>query len=143
MAIKQVSVFVENKKGALADALRSLSDAGIGLRALSIADTNDFGILRVITDDNAKAMLVLSEHGYVCSTTDVVAAAADDKPGGLATLLTLLSDNGIDVEYVYAFVAEAKSHACVVLRVKDNAAAEAVLAKAGVSLITEADIAKL
>ena len=143
MAIKQVSVFVENKKGALADALRALSEAGVGLRALSIADTNDFGILRVIADDNAKAMLVLSEHGYVCSATEVVAAAADDKPGGLAALLTLLSDSGIDVEYVYAFVAQAKSHACVVLRVKDNAAAEAALTKAGVSLITEADIAKI
>ena len=140
MAIRQVSVFVENRKGALADALRTLSDAGIGLRALSIADTRDFGILRIITDDNRKAAMALSEADYICSATEVVAAAADDKPGGLAALLTILSDAGIDVEYVYAFVAEAKKHACVVLRVNDNEAAGAVLKKAGISLITEEDI---
>lgn len=143
MAIRQVSVFVENRKGALADALRTLSSAGVGLRALSIADTRDFGILRIITDDNRKAALTLSEQGYLCNVTEVVAAAADDKPGGLATLLTTLSDGGIDVEYVYAFVAEAKKHAWVVLRVNDNNAAEALLKAAGVHLLSEEDIEKL
>ena len=79
MAIRQVSVFVENRKGALADVLRSLSAEGVGLRALSIADTRDFGILRIITDDNRRAAEILSEQGAVCSVTEVVAAAADDK----------------------------------------------------------------
>lgn len=143
MAIRQVSVFIENRKGALADALRTLSDAQVGLRALSIADTRDFGILRIITDDNRKAALVLSEQGYICNVTDVVAAAADDRPGGLCDLLTLLSDGGVDVEYLYAFVAEAKKHAWVVLRVGDNAAAEAVLKDAGVHVLTDEDVAKL
>lgn len=143
MAIRQVSVFVENKKGALADALRTLAGAGVGLRALSIADTSDFGILRIITDDNRKAAFALSENGYICSVTEIVAACADDRPGGLASLLTLLSDAGIDVEYVYAFVAQAKAHAWVVLRVDDNAAAERVLRAAGVTLVSEDDIAAL
>ncbi len=143
MAIRQVSVFVENRKGALADMLRALSAEGVGLRALSIADTRDFGILRIIADDNRKAAMVLSEAGYICSATEVVAAAADDKPGGLAALLTILSDGGVDVEYVYAFVAETKKHAWVVLRVSDNAAAEALLKDAGVHLLSEEDIGKL
>ena len=140
MAIRQVSVFVENQKGALADALRKLSEAGVGLRALSIADTSDFGILRIITDDNRRAAFVLSEAGYICSATEVVAACADDKPGGLASLLTILSDAGVNVEYVYAFVAPSGNHAWVVLRVGDNAVAERILRAAGVTLVSEDEI---
>jgi len=143
MAIRQVSVFIENQKGALANALHSLSDAGIELRALSIADTSDFGILRVITNDNSKAAFALSEAGYVCSVTEVVAACADDRPGGLASLLTILSEAGIDVEYVYAFVAQTGKHAWVVLRVSDNAAAERVLRASGVTLVSEDEVASL
>jgi len=142
MAIRQVSVFVENQKGALANALRAISEKGIELRALSIADTSDFGILRVITDDNSKAAFSLSEAGYVCSVTEVVAACADDKPGGLAALLTILSDAGIDVEYVYAFVAQTGKHAWVVLRVSSNAEAERVLRAAGVTLVSEEEISR-
>ena len=141
MAIRQVSVLIENRKGALADPLRVLSDAGIGLRALSIADTSDFGILRIITDDNTKAAYQLCEQGYVCSVTDVVAACADDKPGGLATLLTILSDAGVDVEYVYAFVAKTGNHAWVVMRVNNNAEAERILSENNITLVSEADIA--
>ncbi len=143
MSIRQVSVFVENQKGALAGVLHAISAADIELRALSIADTSDFGILRVITNDNTRAALALSENGYVCSVTDVVAACADDKPGGLAALLTILSEAGIDVEYVYAFVAQTGKHAWVVLRVSDNTAAEKVLADAGVTLLAEGDVAKI
>ena len=141
MAIRQVSVFIENQKGALANALHALSDAGIELRALSIADTSDFGILRVITNDNSKAAFALSEAGYVCSVTEVVAACADDKPGGLADLLTILSEQGVDVEYVYAFVAKTGNHAWVVMRVNDNAAAERILRASNITLVSEADIA--
>lgn len=140
MAIRQVSVFIENRKGALADPLRVLSEAGIGLRALSIADTSDFGILRIITDDNTKAAFLLSEHDYICSVTEVVAACADDKPGGLATLLTTLSDEGVDVEYVYAFVAKTGNHAWVVMRVNNNAEAERLLRENNITLVSEADI---
>ncbi|MBE6560297.1 MAG: hypothetical protein E7662_04160 [Ruminococcaceae bacterium] len=143
MSIRQLSVFVENQKGALAGVLHTISDAGIELRALSIADTSDFGILRVITSDNSRAALALSENGAVCSVTDVVAACADDKPGGLAALLTILSEAGIDVEYVYAFVAQTGKHAWVVLRVSDNAAAEKVLTDAGITLLNDADVANI
>lgn len=143
MAIRQVSVFVENQKGALANALRAISAAGIELRALSIADTSDFGILRVITGDNTKAAYALSEAGYICSVTEVVAACADDRPGGMAALLTILSEAGIDVEYVYAFVAQKGQHAWVVFRVSDNAAAERVLRAAGVTLVSEDEVAEL
>ncbi len=143
MAIRQVSVFIENRKGALSDALRILSGGEVGLRALSIADTRDFGILRMITDDNRKAAELLSGEGYICNVTDVVAAAADDRPGGLCDLLTLLSDGSVDVEYLYAFVAEAKKHAWVVLRVSDNEKAEALLRASGVHVLTDEDVAKL
>ena len=141
MAIRQVSVLIENRIGALAYPLRALSEAGIGLRALSIADTSDFGILRIITDDNTKAAFVLSEHGYVCSVTEVVAACADDKSGGLADLLTILSEQGVDVEYVYAFVAKTGNHAWVVMRVNDNAAAERILRASNITLVSVAVIA--
>ena len=143
MSIRQLSVFVENQKGALAGVLHTISSAGIELRALSIADTSDFGILRVITSDNTRAALALSESGAVCSVTDVVAASADDKPGGLAALLTILSEAGIDVEYVYAFVAQTGKHAWVVLRVSDNTAAEKVLAEAGITLLNDGDVANI
>ena len=143
MSIRQVSVFIENRKGALADALRALSDADIGLRALSIADTSDFGILRLITDNNRKAAYVLSEAGYICSATDIVAACADDKPGGMVSILSILSDAGIDVEYVYAFVAQTRHHAWVAMRVADNEAAERVLRGAGITLVSEDDVSAL
>lgn len=143
MAIRQISVFIENRKGALADALRTLSDAGIGLRALSIADTSDFGILRLITDDNRRAAYALSEAGYICSATDIVAACADDKPGGMTALLTVLSDAGVDVEYVYAFVAQTGRHAWVAMRVREPEEAERILRDAGVTLVSEADVASL
>lgn len=143
MAIRQISVFIENRKGALADALRTVSDAGVGLRALSIADTSDFGILRIITDDNRRAAFALSAAGYICSATEIVAARADDKPGGMAALLTVLSDAGIDVEYVYAFVAETGHHAWVAMRVNQNEEAERILRDAGVTLVSEADVAAL
>ena len=139
--LKQLTVFVENRQGALVDITDILAKNGVNIRALSIADTSDFGILRIITDDNTKAAFVLSEHGYICSVTDVVAACADDKPGGLATLLAILSDAGVDVEYVYAFVAKTGNHAWVVLRVNDNAEAERILRENNITLVSEADIA--
>lgn len=143
MAIKQMSVFVDNRKGALAGMLKLLADNHIDLRALSIADTADFGILRFIADDNKKAAEILAADGHICAQTDVVAACLNDQPGALAAQLAVLADANIDVEYLYAFVTTATNQACVVLRVADNAAAEAALTAAGVQLLTEADIAAL
>lgn len=143
MAIRQVSVFLENRPGKLAETLKTLSDAKVELRALSIADTTDFGILRFISDDNRKAAYALSEKGHICSVTDVVAACADDKPGGMATIIEILAAANINVEYVYAFVAPNKDHAWVVLRVNDNEKAEKTLTDAGVTLLTSEDVADI
>ena len=140
MSIRQLSVFVENQKGALAGVLHTISSAGIELRALSIADTSDFGILRVITSDNTRAALALSESGAVCSVTDVVAASADDKPGGLAALLTILSEAGIDVEYVYAFVSRTSGSAYVVIRVADNDATVEILKNNGITVAAPEEV---
>ncbi len=143
MAIQQISVFVQNEKGALNDVLRVLADANVEIRALSIADTKDFGILRLITDNNAKAELALAENHYVSTETAVIGAEVADRPGGLSALINTLAEKDIEVEYLYAFVASSKEHAYVVLRVNDNVAAEAVLLENGIELLTEDDIANI
>lgn len=143
MAVKQLSVFVQNKKGALAEVLKTIADANVEIRALSIADTNDFGILRVITDNNEKATLCLAEHHFVSSVTEVVAARIDDRPGGLAAAVDALQTADINVEYVYAFVAQTKNHACVVFRVDNNALAEKTLVSNGFELISQEEITSL
>lgn len=142
MAVKQISVFVQNEKGALAEVLKEIAAGGIELRALSIADTNDFGILRIITNDEAKTEKLLKDSGYICNVTNVVAACVDDKPGALAKEMAVLTEAGVEVEYLYAFVT-AGNEACVVLRVNDTKLAEDTLASAGVKLMQEQDIAKM
>jgi hypothetical protein len=136
MTIEQLSVFVENKQGKLAEVLELLGGAGIDLRALSIADTKDFGILRIIVDKPADAMKVLTDEGFLAKSNEVIPVAVGDKPGGLAAVLRLLSDGGINVEYTYAFVSHERGRAYVVLRVDDNAAAEKLLSAAGLSMLT-------
>ena len=140
MAIRQISMFVENKKGALAHVLKQFSDNGIGLRAMTIADTRDFGILRVIVDDIEGAEKALRDAEIVYSVNEVIAAEAADVPGGLASVLNILMDEGIDIEYTYAFVVESGDRACAILRVSDVVAGEEVLSKAGVPLVTEDEI---
>lgn len=143
MAIKQISVFVQNQKGALTNVLKIIAENKIEIRALSIADTSDFGILRFITEESEKATLALSENHFISSITEVVGAKVSDKPGGLAEVVELLAHNNIDVEYLYAFVTHSGHQACVVFRVNDNELAEKVLKSAGVELINKEDIAKL
>ena len=140
--VKQISVFVQNEKGALVGVLDTLAAAHIEIRALSIADTKDFGILRMITANNDKAALALAEAGFISTITDVVAVCTSDKPGGLAAEIKVLSDAGINLEYLYAFVAKSGEEAYVVLRVDDNEGAEAALKTAGVTLLSCDDIAK-
>ena len=140
MAIQQISVFVGNQPGALAQTLRDLADGGVDLRALSIADTADFGILRFIADHNDRAVEILQKNGMICTKTPVVAAYVPDQPGGLAKELTLLAEAGINVEYIYAFVTTGGKAACVVLRVSNPDAAEAVLRRNNVRIATESEI---
>lgn len=143
MAIKQLTVFVENKKGTMASITEILSKNNINIRALSVAETQDFGILRLIVNDEKAAMKALGEQEYLIKSIDVVGVKIGDAPGKLAEALGVLDQAGINVEYLYAFMARTEKHAYVVLRVEDNEVAESVLVNAGFKLITEADICKL
>jgi len=143
MAIKQLTVFVENKKGTVVSVTDILSKNNINLRALSIAETQDFGILRLIVNDHIAAEKVLSENGYLIKVVDTVGVKIGDEPGKLTAALDVLDKADINVEYLYAFMARTEKHAYVVLRVEDNAVAEAVLTKAGFHMISESDIHKL
>ena len=143
MAIKQLSAFVENKPGKLSHMIKALSEANINLRAMSIADTKDFGILRIIVNDTAHAFDVLGAEGYLVKATEVLGVKIGDEPGKLSKALDVLDQNGIFLEYLYAFMARTEKHAYVVIRVEDNEAAEKALEDAGFHIITEADINKL
>ena len=143
MAIKQLTVFVENKQGSLVSITDKLSAQGINLRALSIAETQDFGILRLIVNDTQAAQQILADAGYLIKITDVVGVKIGDAPGKLSAALQVLDKNNINMEYLYAFMARTEKHAYVVIRVEDNAAAEKALEDAGFHLITEPDICKL
>lgn len=143
MSLKQLTVFVENKQGALVAITDSLAAKEINIRALSIADTQDFGILRLIVTDNDVAVKTLEEQGFLIKTTDVVGVKIGDAPGKLSKALEVLDQAKINMEYLYAFMARTEKHAYVVLRVEDNAAAEAALEDAGFHLITDADVCKL
>ena len=143
MAIKQLTVYVENKKGAMVSVTDVLSENNVNIRALSIAETQDFGILRLIVNDEETAMKALQEKDYLVKAINVVGVKIGDAPGKLTAALNVLDKADINVEYLYAFMARTEKHAYVVLRVEDNAAAEAALEDAGFHLITEADICKL
>ncbi len=143
MTIKQLTVFVQNKKGTVVEVTDILAKNNINLRALSIAETQDFGILRLIVNDETAAEKVLAENGYVIKVIDVIGVKIGDAPGKLTEILGVLDKANINVEYLYAFMARTEKHAYVVLRVEDNAVAEEALANAGVKMISEADINKL
>ena len=142
MAIQQLSVFVENQKGKLLGTVKTLAEAGINIRAMSIADTKDFGILRLITSDNKKAMEVLADESIV-NTTRVIAAKMEDRAGALYQVLQILSDAQINIEYLYAFTASEDFGAYVVFRVSDAAAAQEILNAHGVSTLDDADIVEI
>ncbi|MBQ2826496.1 MAG: acetolactate synthase [Clostridia bacterium] len=143
MAIKQLTVFVENKQGSLVTITDTLAANNVNIRALSIAETEDFGILRLIVNDEVTAEKTLAGEGYLIKVTEVVGVKIGDAPGKLSAALGVLDKAGINMEYLYAFMARTEKHAYVVLRVEDNAAAEAALEGAGFHLITDADISKL
>lgn len=130
MRVKQISIFLENKVGRLADVTGILKDADINIRALSVADTTDYGILRLIVDDYEKAISVLKQNKYAASLTDVIAVELDDKPGGLHKALKALSIEGVNVEYMYAFVSWIKEKkAMIIFRVENIEKAISILQK--------------
>ena len=143
MSIKQLTIFVENKQGAVVDITETLANHNVNIRALSIAETESFGILRLIVNDEETAEKTLKEEGYLIKVTEVVGVKIGDAPGKLSSALAVLDKNNINLEYLYAFMARTEKHAYVVLRVENNKVAEAALEEAGFHLITEADINKL
>ena len=140
MFIKQLSVFVENKMGRLEAIIDTLGKNGINIRALSIADTTDFGILRVIVDDTDKAKKSLKDIGVIEKATDVIAVYIDDKAGGLASTLSDLTESGIGFEYIYAFLARDTKKALMVLKADDEEKAEKVLRAKGVEMLDPKDL---
>ena len=143
MSLKQLTVFVENTQGSLVNITDTLAENNVNLRALSIADTLEFGLLRLIVNDNDTASKALTDKGYILKVTEVVGVKIGDQPGKLSKALAVLADAGVNVEYLYAFMARTERHAYVVLRPTDNAAAEQSLEAAGFHLITDADVDKL
>jgi|AGTN01.3.fsa_nt_gi ACT domain-containing protein len=127
MFLKQLSIFIENRVGALTDATGILTRKGIDIKAFSIADTRDFGIMRMIVSDCDAAADVLREAGYVVNITPVMAVETDNLPGAFHTVLTRLSDAGVFVEYSYAFVSPNAGKAQFILKVSDDTAAEKAL----------------
>lgn len=143
MAIKQLTVFIPNRKGTIVSVTDILAKNNVNIRALSIAETEDFGILRLIVNDEKATEKVLEEQGYLIKVVDVVGVKIGDEPGKLTAALDVLDKADINVEYLYAFMARTAKHAYVVLRVENNKDAEAALVNAGFKLITEADVNKL
>ena len=143
MAIRQLTVFVPNRKGSMVTVTDILAKNEINIRALSIAETEDFGVLRLIVNDEIAATKILEENGYLIKTIDVLGVKIGDKPGALTSALDVLDKADINVEYLYAFMARTEKHAYVVLRVEDNEKAGNALEEAGFHLITNADICKL
>lgn len=134
MFIKQLSIFIENKVGRLQAIMDTLSENDINIRALSIAETTEFGILRIITPEVDKAKKVLREVNVISKITDVIAVYIDDKAGGLAKMLKCITDAGINVEYMYAFLGRTEGKALMVLKADDEAEAEKALLASGMEL---------
>ena len=143
LSIQQLTIFVENKKGAVVSITDALAKHNVNIRALSIAETQEFGILRLIVNEQETALETLREQGHLIKITDVLGVKISDEPGKLAKALDVLDKAEINVEYLYAFMARTEKHAYVVLRVEDNALAEKVLTEAGYKMITLADVCKL
>ena len=136
MQIQQLSVFIENKPGRLAEITEVLAEAEVDIRAISVADTSDFGILRVIVDRPKEAVIALKEHGMPVSLTNVLAVGISDEKGAFAKVIRVLANAGIDVEYIYAFVSRDKGKAYVIIRTDKSARAAEVLTEKGVELLT-------
>jgi hypothetical protein len=141
--IRQISVFVENKQGRLSAIIRILKDNGINIRAISIADTKDFGILRLIVSDPDLACEKLREQKCAVTITEVVAIEIQDELGMLSSVMDILAEDKVNVEYMYAFLSKSDNKASIILRVDDNVKASEAFKKAGVIQLTENNICEL
>ena len=137
---KQISVFLENKAGRLARVTRVLGEAQINIRALSIADTSDFGILRIIVNDPDKAYAILKESGFTVSETEVIGVKVPDSPGGLAAILEQMSEEQLNIEYLYAFLSTVKEEALIIFKVEDIERAKNTFKAKGINFIDEGQL---
>ncbi len=140
MQVEQISVFLENKAGRLSEVTGILSEASVNIRALALADTSDFGVLRLILDDNDAAVSVLKENGFTVGKTEVIAAEVKDEPGGLHQILDTLKAEGINVEYMYAYVRHTGENAVMIFRFDDVPAAIEVMKKNNIAIIDGAEL---
>ncbi|MDE6994863.1 MAG: ACT domain-containing protein [Lachnospiraceae bacterium] len=140
MTIPQISVFLENKAGQLADITGILSQNQVNMRAINIAETTDYGVLRLIVDDAAKASSILLEKGFILTMTPVVGVAVPDTPGGLSRVLSVISSAEIDVEYMYSVFGQKDGQACMIFRVADSDGLTAVLEQNGIGTIAGEDL---
>jgi hypothetical protein len=140
MKITQISVFLENRKGRLYDVCSLLGSRGVNIRALTVAETESFGVLRIVVDHSDVAINLLRDNQFVANFTDVVAIEVPDQPGGLASILKLLSENDVNIEYMYGFVEKFSDKALLVMRFEDTDFAQQVLAKQHIRVVTEKDI---
>lgn len=140
MTVKQVSVFLENKSGRLLDMTRRLGEAGVNIRAMCVADTEEFGVVRLIADDPEKARDALREHGFIVKETVVIAVEVDDRPGGLAEIIKPLVDQEMNVEYLYCFLEKSGTKAVLIIRVEEAEHAVGALKVAGFRVIPEDEL---
>ncbi len=138
--IKQISLFVENKPGRMAKVSKTLSDSGVNIRALTIAEAGDFGVIRMVVDDPERGYKVLKDSGFTVSMTDVLAVEMKDTPGGLYEIVNALGESDVNVDYAYAFVTAKAQKAMLILRVDDLAKARAALSGKGVKIATKEEI---
>ena len=140
MSVHQISVFLENRAGQLAEITKDVADAGIDLRAISIAETADYGVLRMIVDDAEKATSILLSHGYILSMTPVVVVSVPDAPGGLAPVLGVLAEGDIDIEYMYSLFTHKEGKAYMVFRVSEEEKFVSLLAQQGMAPADKAEL---
>lgn len=140
MKVRQLSIFLENRSGRLAEVTEIMGEASINIRALSLADTSDFGILRVIVGDPDKALRILEEKGFTVTGTDVLAVEVEDKPGGLSRVLKLLEEEGVNIEYMYAFMEKLTDHALLIFRIEDIEGAIEICRKHGIKILSEKEV---
>lgn len=135
MKVEQISIFLENKSGRLAEVSAVLANSGVNIRALSLADTSDFGILRLIVNDTEKAKQVLKDNSFTVGKTEVVAVEVADKPGGLAGILEVMKDSNINVEYMYAMIHKSAGNAIIIFRFDESEKAIEAMRKAGINIL--------
>ena len=140
MTAIQISVFLENKSGRLSELTHALAEGGLNIRALSLAETIDYGVLRLLVDKPQEARTVLTKAGFTVTETEVIAVAMPDQPGGLAAVIDLVTRRGLNIEYLYAFVGQRGQKAIVIFRIDDAQAAIAALQEGGAHVLSAADL---